>query len=75
MGVMAFRTLSAAFAFHRRPNLKLGRTISITASLITAPLSESFVRAPIISLTSVSFLAAALIWFQIPDTVDRKIDV
>ncbi len=49
-----------------------GRVISMTAPLITAPLAQSFGRAPIMSLASVSFLAAALIWFRMPETVMRK---
>ena len=49
-----------------------GRVISMTAPLITAPLAEAFGRAPVMSLASVSFLAAALIWFRMPETVVRK---
>jgi MFS family permease len=48
-----------------------GRVISMTAPLITAPLAEHFGRAPVMSMASVSFLAAALIWFSLPETVNR----
>jgi MFS family permease len=49
-----------------------GRVISMTAPLITAPLAEAFGRAPVMSLASISFLAAALIWFRMPETVARR---
>ena len=49
-----------------------GRVISMTAPLITAPLAEAFGRAPVMSLASFSFLAAALIWFRMPETVTRR---
>ena len=49
-----------------------GRVISMTAPLITAPLAEAFGRAPVMSLASFSFLAAAVIWFRMPETVVRR---
>ena len=49
-----------------------GRVISMTAPLITAPLAEAFGRAPVMSLASIGFLAAAFIWFRLPETVMRK---
>ena len=49
-----------------------GRVISMTAPLITAPLAVNFGRAPVMSLASVSFLAAAFIWLRLPETVVRK---
>lgn len=52
-----------------------GRVISMTAPLITAPLAENFGRAPVMSLASVAFLIAAVIWFRMPETVGRKINL
>jgi MFS family permease len=49
-----------------------GRVVSMTAPLITAPLAENFGRAPVMSLASVSFLAAAFIWLRLPETVVPK---
>jgi nitrate/nitrite transporter NarK len=46
-----------------------GRVISMMAPLITAPMAENFGRAPVMSMASVAFLAAALIWFSLPETV------
>jgi MFS family permease len=48
-----------------------GRVISMTAPLITAPLAEAFGLAPVMSLASLSFLAAAAIWFSLPETIAR----
>lgn len=48
-----------------------GRVISMTAPLITAPMAEAFGRAPVMSLASVAFLGAAIIWFRLPETVKR----
>jgi hypothetical protein len=44
----------------------------MTAPLITAPLAEAFGRAPVMSLASISFLAAAVIWLRMPETVARR---
>ncbi len=49
-----------------------GRVISMTAPLITAPLAERFGLAPVMSLASVSFLAAAAIWLSLPETVNKR---
>lgn len=49
-----------------------GRVISMTAPLITAPLANEFGRAPVMSLASISFLAAAFIWLRLPETVVKK---
>lgn len=46
-----------------------GRVISMMAPLITAPLAEGFGRAPVMSMASVAFLAAAIIWMRLPETV------
>ena len=50
-----------------------GRVISMTAPLITAPLAEVFGRAPVMSLASISFLAAAAIWLRMPETVAKRL--
>jgi MFS family permease len=49
-----------------------GRVISMTAPLITAPLAEAFGLPPVMSLASVSFVAAAAIWFSLPETLKAK---
>jgi len=49
-----------------------GRVISMTAPLITAPLAEHFGLAPVMCLASISFLAAAAIWFNLPETIVRR---
>ena len=48
-----------------------GRVISMTAPLITAPLAEAFGLAPVMSLASISFLAAAAVWFSLPETIAK----
>ena len=48
-----------------------GRVISMTAPLITAPLAEAVGLAPVMCLASVSFLAAAIIWLSLPETLKR----
>jgi MFS family permease len=49
-----------------------GRLVSMTAPLITAPLAEAFGLAPVMCLASVSFVAAAMIWLSLPETLVRK---
>ncbi len=49
-----------------------GRVISMMAPLVTAPMADAFGRAPVMSMASVAFLAAALIWFSLPETVERR---
>ena len=49
-----------------------GRIISMTAPLITAPLADAFGRGPVMSLASISFLAAAVIWLSLPETVAKR---
>ena len=46
-----------------------GRIVSMTAPLITAPLAEAFGLAPVMCLASVSFVAAAMIWLSLPETL------
>ena len=48
-----------------------GRVVSMTAPLITAPLAEAFGLAPVMCLASVSFVAAAMIWLSLPETIRR----
>lgn len=48
-----------------------GRVISMTAPLITAPLAEAFGLAPVMSLAAVAFVAAAVIWLRLPETLER----
>ncbi len=48
-----------------------GRIVSMTAPLITAPLAESFGLAAVMSLASISFVLAAMIWFSLPETMRR----
>ncbi len=48
-----------------------GRVISMTAPLITAPLAKAFGLPPVMCLASVSFLAAAAIWFSLPETLNK----
>lgn len=52
-----------------------GRVISMTAPVVTAWLAASFGRAPVMSLASVAFLLAAVIWFRMPETIGRKINI
>ena len=49
-----------------------GRVVSMTAPLITAPLAEAFGLAPVMCLASVSFVAAAMIWLSLPETLKRS---
>ncbi len=49
-----------------------GRIISMLAPLITAPMAEAFGLPPVMCLASVSFIAAAAIWFSLPETLVKK---
>ena len=49
-----------------------GRVISMMAPLITAPMAEAFGLAPVMCMASVSFVAAAMIWIRLPETLVRK---
>lgn len=44
----------------------------MTAPLTKAPLADAFGRAPVMSLASVSFLAAVIIWLRMPETLAEK---
>lgn len=46
-----------------------GRVISMTAPIITAALVPVWGMAPVMMLASVAFVAAAIIWFRLPETV------
>lgn len=48
-----------------------GRVVSMTAPLLTGYLARSLGLAPVMCGASVSFLAAALIWLSLPETVAR----
>ena len=48
-----------------------GRVVSMTAPLITGPLAERFGLAPVMCLASVSFVAAAIVWRTLPETLHR----
>ena len=49
-----------------------GRIVSMTAPLITGPLAGHFGLAPVMCLASVSFVAAAMIWLSLPETLKRS---
>jgi MFS family permease len=49
-----------------------GRVISMTAPLITAPLAEVFGLAPVMTLGAVAFVAAAGVWWSLPETLRRR---
>ena len=68
--------LSELYAPHLRSTaasiFNWGRIVSMTAPLITAPLAEAFGLAPVMCLASVSFVAAAMIWLSLPETLKRS---
>ena len=49
-----------------------GRVVSMLAPLITGELAKLYPLSYIMSAASVAFVAAALVWFSLPETVVRK---
>jgi MFS family permease len=49
-----------------------GRVISMLAPLVTGKLAEIYPLPIIMSAASVAFVTAALIWFRLPETMDKK---
>ena len=49
-----------------------GRVVSMLAPLITGELAKVYPLSYIMSAASVAFVAAALVWFSLPETVVRK---
>lgn len=48
-----------------------GRLVSMIAPLITASLAEAFGLAPVMCIASISFIAAAMVWLSLPETVKK----
>ena len=52
-----------------------GRSLSMVAPIITAPLSGVFGLGPVMALASICFLMAALIWRTLPETAFSQADI
>ena len=49
-----------------------GRVVSMLAPLITGELAKVYPLPIIMSAASVAFVAAALVWFSLPETVGKR---
>jgi MFS family permease len=50
-----------------------GRVISMLAPLVTGELAKIYPLSTIMSAASIAFVAAAVIWFRLPETVERRL--
>jgi MFS family permease len=50
-----------------------GRVVSMLAPLVTGELAKIYPLPMIMSAASIAFVAAAIIWFRLPETVQRRI--